>query len=51
VNDDRKVIAEQHADSSHELYKKLGEARVYYWDIYQEKVAVPDGLKLNKFEI
>jgi branched-subunit amino acid aminotransferase/4-amino-4-deoxychorismate lyase len=51
VNNDRKIIAEQQADSSHELYKKLGEARTYYWNIYQEKVAVPDGLKLNKFEI
>jgi len=51
VNNDRKIIAEQQADSSHELYKKLGEARTYYWNIYQEKVAAPDGLKLNKFEI
>jgi branched-subunit amino acid aminotransferase/4-amino-4-deoxychorismate lyase len=51
VNNDRKVIAEQYADNSHELYRKLGEARTYYWDIYQEKVAVPDGLKFDKFEI
>lgn len=51
VNNDRKVIAEQHADESHELYRKLGEARTYYWDIYQEKVPVPDGLKLQKYEI
>lgn len=46
-----KIIAEQHADESHELYHKLGEARTYYWDIYQEKVPVPDGLKFEKFEI
>lgn len=51
VNNDCKVIAEQQSDSSHELYQKLGEARSYYWDIYQEKVAVPDSLKLVKYEI
>jgi branched-chain amino acid aminotransferase len=46
-----KTIAEQLADESHELFKKLGQARTYYWDIYQEKVPVPDGLKFEKYEI
>jgi branched-chain amino acid aminotransferase len=46
-----KTIAEQHPDESHELFGKLGEARTYYWDIYQEKVPVPEGLKLKKYEI
>lgn len=44
-------LAVHTADESHELYHKLGEARTYYWDIYQEKVPVPDGLTLNKFEL
>lgn len=51
VNNDRKIVAEQHAEPVHELYQKLGDARIYYWDIYQEKVAVPDGIILDKFEI
>ena len=51
VDNDNEVIATQYADESHELYAKLGEARAYYWDIYQEKVSVPAGLSLNKFEL
>lgn len=51
VDESGKTIAMQQADESHELYQKLGEARTYYWDIYQEKVAVPQGLELNKFEL
>jgi branched-chain amino acid aminotransferase len=51
VDNSGKIIAEQHADENHELYRKLAEARKYYWDIYQEKVPVPGGLKLQKFEI
>lgn len=51
VDEAGKTIAEQEADPSHELYKKLGEARTYYWDIYQEKVPVPDGMTLNSYAI
>jgi branched-subunit amino acid aminotransferase/4-amino-4-deoxychorismate lyase len=51
VNEARKIIAEQRADVNHELYQKLGEARKYYWDIYKEKVEVPPGLTLNKYEL
>ncbi len=51
VDNAGKIIAEQHADENHPLYKKLGEARTYYWDIYQEKVPVPAGLKFDKYEI
>ena len=51
VDESGKRIAMQQADESHELYQKLGEARTYYWDIYQEKVAVPQGLELNKYEL
>jgi branched-subunit amino acid aminotransferase/4-amino-4-deoxychorismate lyase len=51
VNEARKIIAEQRADVNHELYQKLGEARKYYWDIYKEKVEVPPGLTMNKYEL
>lgn len=51
VDEAGNTIAEQNADENHELYKKMGEARAYYWDIYQERVPVPKGLKLKKFEI
>jgi branched-subunit amino acid aminotransferase/4-amino-4-deoxychorismate lyase len=49
VDETGKTITEQHADKTHKLYQKLGEARSFYWDIYKEKVPVPNGLKLNKY--
>jgi branched-subunit amino acid aminotransferase/4-amino-4-deoxychorismate lyase len=51
VDKDNQVIGIQEADESHELYRKIGQARTYFWDIYQEKVPLPDGLKLQKFGI
>ncbi len=51
VDEAGKTIAEQKAEPAHELYKKLGEARAYYWDIYQEKVPVPDGMMLNSYTL
>jgi len=49
VDETGNTITEHNADETHELYQKLGEARTFYWDIYKEKVPVPDGLKLNKY--
>lgn len=51
VDEKNEIIDTQIADESHELYRKLGEARIYYWDIYQEKVSLPDGLILAKYEL
>jgi len=51
VDESRKVTAELIADESHELFKKCGDARTYYWDIYRGKVPVPEGMALNKFEV
>ncbi len=51
VDENGNELATQHADESHELYHKLGEAKAYYWDIYQEKESVPKGLALDSFEI
>ena len=51
VDEHYQIIGTQQADESHILYQKLGDARTYLWEIYQEKVPVPPGLKLQKFEI
>jgi branched-chain amino acid aminotransferase len=51
VDDNGETIAMQRGEKTHELYQQLGEARTYYWDIYQEKVEVPSGLTLNKYEL
>ncbi len=51
VDGSGKIIGEQQAEKNHELYQKLGEARNYYWDIYKEKVEVPPGLTLTKYEV
>ena len=51
VDEEDAVIGTQQANESHALYRKLGEARTYLWDIYQEKVPVPEGLNLTKFTI
>jgi branched-chain amino acid aminotransferase len=51
VNEADEIIATQLVDESHELYHILGKARSYYWDIYQEKVPVPAGLSLQKYEL
>jgi branched-chain amino acid aminotransferase len=49
VNENNEIICTQIADDSHDLYRILGKARDYYWDIYQEKVPVPEGLNLQKY--
>ncbi|UCE07976.1 MAG: aminotransferase class IV, partial [bacterium] len=41
VDDKGKTIDIHEPNIDHELYHKLGEARKYYWDIYQEKVKIP----------
>ena len=51
VDDKNEVIAVQNSDEKHELYQQLGEAKKYYWDIYQGKVDVPKGLEVNSFEL
>jgi branched-subunit amino acid aminotransferase/4-amino-4-deoxychorismate lyase len=50
--DDKGAVAAEHAlDTEHPLYKKFAEAREYYWNIYQDKVRVPDGLSLHKYSL
>lgn len=43
------VTATHTAKEDHPIFHKLGEARGYYWDIYKEKVALPPGMKLDKY--
>ncbi len=45
------TIALHESDRDHDLFGKLGEARAYYWDIYQEKADVPEGLELFKYPL
>ena len=39
------------SDRAHPLFDSLGAARAHYWDIYQRKVAVPEGLSLSAHEL
>jgi branched-subunit amino acid aminotransferase/4-amino-4-deoxychorismate lyase len=38
-------------DEDHALYKQFRQAREFYWDIYQEKVPAPAGMKLFKYAL
>jgi branched-chain amino acid aminotransferase len=40
-----------HPDENHALYKQFRRAREFYWDIYQEKVPAPAGMKLFKYAL
>ncbi len=51
VDESNRVIGTQEADESHSLYRRLGAARTYFWEIYQEKAAVPEGVLKQTFEI
>ncbi|MEW5900343.1 MAG: aminotransferase class IV [Acidobacteriota bacterium] len=48
--DGRGGIAATHSpEMNHPLFHRFGEAREYYWNVYQEKAKIPAGLKLNKY--
>ena len=49
VNEKNEIIEIHQPDEQHDLYHKLGAARKYYWDIYQEKVKIPAGMRLDKY--
>jgi branched-subunit amino acid aminotransferase/4-amino-4-deoxychorismate lyase len=51
TDDTHKVIAVQEADTQHELYKKLGEAKEYYWNIYKGVAPPPEGHRLNIYHV
>ncbi len=47
IDEKKKTIAVHEADEKHDLYRILGEARKYYWDIYRGKADVPESLNLD----
>lgn len=49
VDDKGSIVAAHYPDEAHPLYEKFREAREYYWNIYQEQVKIPAGLKLFKY--
>jgi len=51
IDENREIFATHDADEEHELFKMLGEARSYYWNIYRGEVAVPEGMKVFKYVI
>ena len=51
VDGGNRVILTHQPDQKHPLFRKLGEAKDYYWNIYKEKVKVPAGLKLFKYTL
>ena len=51
VDEQGQTITTHVPNKDHPLYKKLGEARDYYWDIYKEKAKIPNGTTLNKYTL
>jgi len=51
VDENDETIAVHESDQNHELFRKLGEARGYYWEIYQEKADVPEGMELFRYPL
>ncbi len=49
VDEKGQTIAVHKPDQNHRLYKMLGDARNYYWNIYKQKAEIPEGIKLNKY--
>lgn len=51
VDEKGEILQTHRPDKSHDLYLKLDKAKAYYWDLYQEKTKLPDGMTLNKYTI
>ncbi|MGD8537796.1 MAG: aminotransferase class IV [Candidatus Aminicenantes bacterium] len=51
VDEKGDVLQTHRPDKSHDLYRRLDEAKTYYWDIYREREKLPDGMTLNKYTI
>jgi branched-subunit amino acid aminotransferase/4-amino-4-deoxychorismate lyase len=49
VNQENEILVTHHPDENHDLYKILADVRTYYWDIYQGKEEVPEGLSLCQY--
>ena len=51
VDEKGEILQTHRPDKSHNLYSRLDEAKTYYWNIYQEKAKLPDGMTLHKYVI
>lgn len=51
VDEKGNILQTHRSDKKHGLYLKLGEAKTYFWNIYQEREKLPDGMTLNKYII
>ena len=51
VDEKGDILQTHRPDKKHDLYMRLGQAKTYYWNIYQEKAKLPDGMTLNKYTI
>jgi branched-subunit amino acid aminotransferase/4-amino-4-deoxychorismate lyase len=50
--DAKNAVAATHVpDTAHPVYRKLAEAKAFYWDIYREKVKLPAGMNLYKYAL
>lgn len=51
LDNDHSTLAIHNADKDHELYHALGNARKFYWDLYQGKQPAPRGMQLFTYEL
>lgn len=51
VDEKGNTLVIHEVNQEHELYEKLAQAKKYYWSIYQEKVKIPQDLKLSKYTL
>jgi len=49
VDENNAPCCELRTQSDHAMYHALGEARQTYWDIYQDKSPVPEGMVLQSY--
>jgi len=51
VDEKGDVLQTHRPDKGHDLYLRLDEAKTHFWNIYQEKAKLPNGLTLNKYTL
>ncbi len=51
VNADNAPVAVHAPDTAHDLFRKLGDARTFYWNIYKEETKLPPGMRLFKYTL
>jgi len=44
-------VVNHQPDASHPLFRQMGEAREYYWDIYKGRAELPSGLRLFTYDL